>query len=63
MITTLLSYLSHAQVWGLQVGRDLHVAGTSNKAGVLFKQELSEILNAVPDSGLHPSEQNRDDGF
>ena len=57
MITTFLSYQSHAQVWALQVGRDLHVAGKSHRAGVLFEKEFSDILDAVPDSGIHPSEQ------
>lgn len=53
MITTILSYLSHAQIWALQSGRDLHVAGKSSRAGVLFKNEFSEILDLVPDSGLN----------
>lgn len=51
MITTLLSYLSHGQIWALQHGRDLHVGGKSNRTRYLFDQELSEILDSIPDSG------------
>eukprot|EP00210_Caulerpa_lentillifera_P002205 g2119.t1 len=51
MITTLLSYLSHSQIWALQNGRDLHLGGKSNRLGFLFDQELSTIIDMVPDSG------------
>lgn len=51
MITTILSYLSHSQIWGLQCGRDLHLGGKSNRLGVLFDQELSTIIDSVPDAG------------
>lgn len=51
MITTLLSFLSHAQIWALQVGRDVHIAGKSSKGGILFKREIDSIIDLVPDSG------------
>lgn len=49
MITTLLSYLSHSQIWALQDGNDLYVTGKTNRAKVAFKQELTEMLDFVPE--------------
>ncbi|GMH32771.1 hypothetical protein BSKO_00605 [Bryopsis sp. KO-2023] len=49
MLTTLLSYLSHSQVWALQVGRDVHVGGKTNRATVEFEDELSTVIDRVPE--------------
>jgi hypothetical protein len=49
MVTTLVSYLSHSQVWALQEGSLLHVGGRSNRATVTFKFELEDILNKIPE--------------
>lgn len=49
MITTLVSYLSHSQVWALQQGGYLYVSGRSNRAQVGFEHELDELLDAVPE--------------
>lgn len=48
MLTTLLSYLSHSQVWATQQGSTVHVAGRSNKAKVEFSGELEDMLLALP---------------
>lgn len=50
MLTTVVSYLSHSQVWAAQEGEDVHVAGKSNRDKLLFDNELSEVLDAVPEA-------------
>ena len=54
MITSLVSYLSHSQIWALQKDAKLYVGGRTNRATVMFEQELSNILLALPvgDSAL-----------
>lgn len=49
MITTLISYVSHSQVWGLQQGSNVYVAGRSNRSKVLFEREMDQVLDAVPE--------------
>ena len=51
MITTLVSYLSHSQIWALQEQSLLHIGGRTNRATLAFAGELSRILDAVPDRG------------
>ena len=48
MITSLVSYVSHSQVWALQKDCKLHVGGRTNRATVMFEEELSSILIALP---------------
>ena len=48
MITSLVSYLSHSQVWALQKDAKLHVGGRTNRATVMFEEELRDILIALP---------------
>jgi cytochrome c biogenesis protein len=50
MITTLVSYVSHSQVWGLQDGANVVVAGRSNRSKYLFEKELDEVLDGVPEA-------------
>jgi cytochrome c biogenesis protein len=52
MITTLVSYVSHSQVWGLQEGDAVVVAGRSNRSKYLFEQELDGVLDAVPEAAV-----------
>ena len=49
MITTLVSYLSHSQIWALQEGNWLHVGGTTNRATLSFTNEMEDMLNDVPE--------------
>ncbi len=49
MITTLISYLSHSQVWAVQQGQYVYVSGRSNRATIAFERELDEMLDAVPE--------------
>lgn len=56
MIATLVSYLSHSQVWAFQEGSALHVSGRSNRATVDFKAELQGILEEIPERDRQPAE-------
>ncbi|KAG0630432.1 hypothetical protein M758_1G177600 [Ceratodon purpureus] len=49
MLTTIISYLSHSQVWALQDGAWLVVGGKSNRAKLDFERELNELLDLVPE--------------
>lgn len=48
-ITTVVSYLSHSQVWAAQAGSGVMVGGSTNRAKVMFERELGEVLGAVPE--------------
>lgn len=49
MITTLVSYLSHSQVWALQKGSVVHVGSKTNRATFAFETEISGLLDAMPE--------------
>uniref|UniRef100_A0A7I4DV93 ResB-like domain-containing protein n=1 Tax=Physcomitrium patens TaxID=3218 RepID=A0A7I4DV93_PHYPA len=49
MLTTIISYLSHSQVWALQDGSWLVVGGKSNRAKLDFERELNDLLDLVPE--------------
>ena len=49
-ITTVLSYLSHSQVWAAQVGGDIVVGGRSNRAKFGFQQELEDVVESLPEA-------------
>lgn len=49
MITTLISYVSHSQVWALQQGANVYVVGKSNRSKVLFENELDAVLDSIPE--------------
>lgn len=51
MVTTLISYVSHSQVWGLQEGGSVVVAGRTNRSKFFFDQEMDSVLDAVPETG------------
>lgn len=48
-ITTVVSYLSHSQVWAAQVGRDLVVGGRTNRARYAFELEMEGIVDSLPE--------------
>ena len=52
MITTLVSYLSHSQVWALQQSGALHIGGRTNRATSSFQDELSKMLDMVPERAV-----------
>ena len=45
MVSTLMSYVSHSQVWALGHPDRLYVGGRTNRAQFTFEQELVEILD------------------
>lgn len=47
-VTTVLSYLSHSQVWAYQSEKDLVVGGRSNRAKYGFEREINTILESLP---------------
>jgi cytochrome c biogenesis protein len=49
MVTTLVSYVSHSQVWAVQRGRDVLVGGRSNRAKVGFARDLATVADRVPE--------------
>ncbi|CAG9463030.1 unnamed protein product [Pedinophyceae sp. YPF-701] len=49
ILTTFLSFLSFNQVWALQEGSTVHVGGRTNRATIEFEQELSDLLDQVPE--------------
>lgn len=49
MLTTCISYLSHAQLWALQDGTTVVIGGKSNRAKIEFSDEMNRLLNKVPE--------------
>ncbi|BAU40803.1 cytochrome c biogenesis protein [Leptolyngbya sp. O-77] len=47
MISVLMSYVSHSQVWALQQGKTLYVGGRTNRAQVAFEREVLEVLDCL----------------
>lgn len=45
MIGVIMSYVSHSQVWALQVGDRLYVGGRTNRAQVAFEREIVAVLD------------------
>jgi cytochrome c biogenesis protein len=45
MLSVLMSYISHSQVWALTEGKTLYVGGRTNRAQIQFERELVEILS------------------
>jgi cytochrome c biogenesis protein len=50
-ITTVVSYLSHSQLWATQIGSDVVVGGRSNRAKVGFDKEIEGVLESLPEAG------------
>jgi cytochrome c biogenesis protein len=47
MLSVLMSYISHSQVWALTEEGTLYVGGRTNRAQIAFEQELVEILDQI----------------
>ena len=47
MLGVVMSYISHSQVWALQDGERLYVGGRTNRAQVVFEQELVAVLDEL----------------
>ncbi|KNA10608.1 hypothetical protein SOVF_142780 [Spinacia oleracea] len=49
MLTTCISYLSHAQIWALQDGTTVVIGGKTNRAKGEFPDEMNYLLDRVPE--------------
>lgn len=49
MLSVLMSYLSHSQIWALEKDGKLYVGGRTNRAQVIFEREVVEILDKLAD--------------
>lgn len=49
MLTTCISYLSHAQIWALQDGTTVVIGGKTNRAKAEFPDEMNRLLDRVPE--------------
>ncbi|MDY6938235.1 MAG: cytochrome c biogenesis protein [Cyanobacteriota bacterium] len=47
MISALMSYVSHSQVWALKKDGKFYVGGRTNRAQVTFEREIIEILDIL----------------
>lgn len=47
MLSVLMSYVSHSQVWALVEDGQLYVGGRTNRAQISFERELIEVLQQV----------------
>lgn len=47
MLSVVMSYVSHSQVWALQNGDTLYVGGRTNRAQITFERELIDLLDAL----------------
>jgi len=47
MISVLMSYVSHSQIWGLYQDGKLYLGGTTNRAQVTFEREFIGILDRL----------------
>jgi cytochrome c biogenesis protein len=47
MLGVMMSYVSHSQIWALQEGDRFYLGGKTNRAQVVFEQELIEVVNSV----------------
>jgi cytochrome c biogenesis protein len=47
MISTMMSYVSHSQIWALQKDGKFYIGGNTNRAQVVFEREFLEILDQI----------------
>lgn len=47
MVSVLMSYVSHSQIWGLQQENRLYIGGKTNRAKVAFEREVVALLDQI----------------
>ncbi|HEY9619790.1 MAG TPA: cytochrome c biogenesis protein, partial [Crinalium sp.] len=52
MISVLMSYVSHSQVWALKEGDRFYLGGRTNRAQVAFEREILEILEQLDETAI-----------
>jgi cytochrome c biogenesis protein len=50
MLSTLMSYVSHSQVWGLWQDGQLYLGGVTNRAQVAFEREFLSMMESIAPS-------------
>ena len=50
MVSVMMSYVSHSQIWALKIGDKVYLGGKTNRAKVTFEREVLEILERWNDS-------------
>ncbi|MBD2058401.1 cytochrome c biogenesis protein [Oculatella sp. FACHB-28] len=50
MISVLMSYISHSQIWALEEAGKFYIGGRTNRAQVAFEREMLEILDSLEPS-------------
>lgn len=47
MLSVMMSYVSHSQVWALLENETLYLGGRTNRGQILFERELVEVVNQI----------------
>lgn len=55
MMSVLMSYVSHSQVWGLYENDKLYLGGTTNRAQVTFEREFIGMLDRLISAPVQPA--------
>jgi cytochrome c biogenesis protein len=58
MISVLMSYISHSQIWALEETGKFYIGGRTNRAQVAFEREMLEILDGLESSKLEAKAVN-----
>ncbi|MGC9525381.1 MAG: cytochrome c biogenesis protein [Limnospira sp.] len=57
MVSVLMSYVSHSQIWGLKEGDRLYIGGKTNRAKVAFEREVVAAIEEMESEGKVNNEQ------
>lgn len=53
MLSVMISYISHSQVWALLEDETLYIGGRTNRGQILFERELVEVVNQLQQEELN----------
>lgn len=53
MLSVVISYISHSQVWALLEDETLYIGGRTNRGQILFERELVEVVNQLQQEELN----------
>jgi len=57
MVSVLMSYVSHSQIWGLKEGDRLYIGGKTNRAQVAFEREVVALIEEMEAGGKMKNEK------
>lgn len=52
MISSIMSYVSHSQIWVLETDEKLYIGGRTNRAQVIFEREILSMLDEMENKNL-----------